>query len=150
MNLGKISASLRRWPHLAVWVGVLTALAGSVSYFSWAVQFAALRDFPLFNLPMVLLGAALAGAGCLRVFKREGGIVGKGLAGVGLLAAVGIAGLFAFYIFGVSADLPEAAGAPAVGEAAPDFTLPDENGQPVRLSDYLGSKVVLLFYRGFW
>jgi thioredoxin-dependent peroxiredoxin len=34
----------------------------------------------------------------------------------------------------------------AAGEAAPDFTLRDQNGNPVRLSDYRGKKVVLFFY----
>jgi len=33
-----------------------------------------------------------------------------------------------------------------VGTAAPDFTLPDQNGKPHRLSDYRGRKVVLYFY----
>jgi len=34
-----------------------------------------------------------------------------------------------------------------VGDKAPDFTLPDQNGDKVRLSDVLGKKnVVLAFY----
>ncbi|MBR2524364.1 MAG: peroxiredoxin [Clostridiales bacterium] len=33
-----------------------------------------------------------------------------------------------------------------VGTKAPDFTLPDQNGGMVTLSNYLGSKVVLYFY----
>ena len=33
-----------------------------------------------------------------------------------------------------------------VGKEAPDFTLPDENSQPVRLGDLRGSPVVLVFY----
>ena len=36
--------------------------------------------------------------------------------------------------------------APAVGEVAPAFTLPDQNGRPVSLSDYRGKWVVLYFY----
>lgn len=32
------------------------------------------------------------------------------------------------------------------GTIAPDFTLPDQNGNPVSLSDYRGSKVILYFY----
>lgn len=37
------------------------------------------------------------------------------------------------------------------GGAAPDFTLEDQDGKPVTLSDYRGKKtVVLVFYRGYW
>lgn len=33
-----------------------------------------------------------------------------------------------------------------VGTKAPAFTLPDKDGRPVRLSDFLGQKVILYFY----
>ncbi|MGA0558445.1 thioredoxin-dependent thiol peroxidase [Larkinella sp. VNQ87] len=33
-----------------------------------------------------------------------------------------------------------------IGDAAPDFETRDQNGNPVRLSDYRGKKVVLYFY----
>ncbi len=33
-----------------------------------------------------------------------------------------------------------------VGAMAPDFTLPDENGKPIRLSSLRGQKVILYFY----
>ncbi len=36
-----------------------------------------------------------------------------------------------------------------VGSPAPDFTLTAIDGQEVRLSDYRGRKVVLIFLRGF-
>ncbi len=36
---------------------------------------------------------------------------------------------------------------PKVGDKAPDFTLPDQNGKEVKLSDFLGKKnVVVAFY----
>jgi peroxiredoxin Q/BCP len=35
---------------------------------------------------------------------------------------------------------------PAVGDLAPNFELPDENGQPVKLSDFRGRRVILYFY----
>ena len=34
----------------------------------------------------------------------------------------------------------------SVGEKAPNFTLPDKNGNMISLSDFLGKKVVLYFY----
>ena len=33
-----------------------------------------------------------------------------------------------------------------VGDVAPDFTLPDQNGESVTLSDLRGKTVVLFFY----
>jgi peroxiredoxin len=36
----------------------------------------------------------------------------------------------------------------AVGEQAPDFTLRDQDGEKVSLSDYKGRKVMLVFYPG--
>src|ERR1700759_1198914 len=33
-----------------------------------------------------------------------------------------------------------------VGDKAPDFTLPAQNGEPVRLSDRLGQRVVVLYF----
>ena len=33
-----------------------------------------------------------------------------------------------------------------VGTKAPDFTLPDQNGDIISISDFLGKKVVLWFF----
>jgi peroxiredoxin Q/BCP len=32
------------------------------------------------------------------------------------------------------------------GDKAPDFELPDQNGEPVKLSDLRGQTVILFFY----
>jgi peroxiredoxin len=37
-----------------------------------------------------------------------------------------------------------------MAELPVDFTLEDDNGRPVRLSNKLGDAVVLLFLRGDW
>jgi thioredoxin-dependent peroxiredoxin len=34
----------------------------------------------------------------------------------------------------------------AVGDTAPDFSLPDQDGRSVSLSDFRGQKVVVYFY----
>lgn len=40
---------------------------------------------------------------------------------------------------------------PKIGEPAPHFSLPANTGATVSLKDYAGkSKVVLVFYRGYW
>jgi mycoredoxin-dependent peroxiredoxin len=38
------------------------------------------------------------------------------------------------------------AGVPAVGQQAPDFTLANQFGEPVRLADFRGRNVVVVFY----
>jgi cytochrome oxidase Cu insertion factor (SCO1/SenC/PrrC family) len=35
-------------------------------------------------------------------------------------------------------------------QLAPDFTLNDQDGKPFTLSSLRGSRVVLVFYRGYW
>jgi len=144
------NVELKRWPKHAVWVGLIISIFGTLSYFLYFAQFPILRDFPVLNLPIVLLGVILAAAGCWQLFRQGGGMLSKGLAGIGFLLTLGFAGLFNAYIFSLSYQLPESLGATATQTAAPDFTLLDHNNQSVTLSDYQGEKVVLVFYRGFW
>lgn len=43
------------------------------------------------------------------------------------------------------------AAVPKVGDRAPQFSLPSMKGTSVGLKDYIGkTKVVLVFYRGYW
>ncbi len=56
-----------------------------------------------------------------------------------------------------SAQLPPSAGAPSVGQKAPTFTLPDQQGNMVSLQGLLKSTgtgkvkgLVLIYYRGYW
>lgn len=61
------------------------------------------------------------------------------------LALLGLASVF------LAVSLPvalSAEGPPAVGAKAPDFTLSDQHGKPVRLSDLLAARryVILAFY----
>ncbi len=41
-------------------------------------------------------------------------------------------------------------GAPKVGDQAPDFELQSVSGDMVRLADFRGRPVMLVFYRGSW
>ena len=56
-------------------------------------------------------------------------------------------------------DVPGSAGAPKVGQKAPDFTLTDTSGHAVSLAELLSAPmgnssppkaVLLVFYRGYW
>jgi len=47
--------------------------------------------------------------------------------------------------------VPQRAAPMTVGETAPDFTLEDQNGRKVTLTEWRGQNpVVLVFYRGYW
>jgi peroxiredoxin Q/BCP len=60
----------------------------------------------------------------------------------------GVAVAFVCLLAGSSLSRPAAAaeGMPAVGAAAPTFSLPDERGAVTKLEDYKGKFVVLYFY----
>ncbi len=50
-----------------------------------------------------------------------------------------------------SAQTPAGTTPVKVGDVSPDFTLEDQNGQQVKLSEARGeTPVVLVFYRGYW
>ena len=67
-----------------------------------------------------------------------------------LVVSVVLLGLAATFNF-VVMRVPDTASAFVVGQPAPDFTLPDAAGRPVRLADFRGQKpVVIVFYRGYW
>jgi len=63
-----------------------------------------------------------------------------------LSLAIVLIGLFCLAAFGQAAPAPPQTHL-KVGDKAPDFTLNDTEGKPVKLSDYKGKKsVVLAFY----
>lgn len=150
MTTATVGNKPKRWPKHAAWVGLVITLVGVLSYFMYFFQFPSLRDVPVVNLPIVFLGVLISGAGFCGVFKQGRGVMGKWLAGTGLMLSLSFGGLFNYYIFSMSFQLPKSVEATANEEAAPNFTLRDHNDQNVSLSDYRGKKVVLVFYRGYW
>ena len=139
----------RKW-NWPIWVGFVVAVGGLFSYEFFA-QFPITRDFPWANLLLFCVGAILLGLGLVRAFGRphlyRGKILGPVFATVALLAF----SFLAYGVFYVARQLPASAAAPRVGQKAPDFTLPDENGRPVALADLISGKgALLIFYRGHW
>lgn len=126
----------------AAWIGPVIALVGLVTYFTISANYPALRDSAALNLVVVALGLGVAGWGVFR--KRNW----KSL--LGLLTASAFAALLFGYVFVLSNQLPGAESAAAVGSAAPPLELPDQSGRLVDIDDYLGQRVVVVFYRGFW
>lgn len=134
----------------AVWLGPVVVFVGAVSYFTWFARFPALRDFPWVNLPLVAGGLALSAWGAWRAFSRPGRFLGKALGSLGLAFSLGLGTLFVAYVFVLSYQLPGPTRTALGIERAPEFSLPDHRGRPVRLADLRGRKVVITFYRGHW
>jgi hypothetical protein len=149
---GKIDMKQRwNWP---IWVGFLLVLAGFFSYTFFA-RFPVTRDFPWANLLPFCGGGILLVVGLFRAFGNPRAYRGKIFGSILTLLSVLMIGLFSYVIFYELRQVPASAGAPRVGQTAPDFMLPDQNGQLVGLGDLLSGPsgrraLALIFYRGFW
>ena len=154
---------MERRRNLLPWAGVIVTLAGFLSYFFFFARFPATRDVPWANWLILAAGTMLAGAGARRAFTRAEKYRGKASGSILVALSILISGLFGYYTLRLSKQLPQSNHAPHVGDYAPDFTLPDKDGKPVKLSEVLypasraggsGEKapnsVVLIFYRGYW
>jgi hypothetical protein len=88
---------------------------------------------------------------------------GKILGYVLTTISVLIFGLFGFVAYQVSRVFPDSKNAPQIGQRAPDFLLPDANGQNFTLGQLLSTPitnsggatsatkgVLVVFYRGYW
>lgn len=147
-----------RWNLLPLG-GFVIVVAAFLSYFFFFANFPVTRDFPWLNLLLFAAGLVVLSAGVRRAFAQPGRWFGKVSASLLAVLSVLILGLFVLYNFSFSAQLPESAGAPKVGEKAPDFTLPDQDGREVKLSELVASLgnesgkdryALLVFYRGYW
>jgi hypothetical protein len=146
---GKIDMK-RSW-NWSLWIGFLFVLAGFFSYTFFA-RFPVTRDFPWANFVLFCTGGILLVVGLFRAFGNPRGYHGKIFGSILTVLSVLMIGLFSHIIFYELRQVPASAGAPRVGQKAPDFMLLDQNEQPVGLGDLLsGSRpVALIFYRGFW
>lgn len=130
------------WP---LWGGLILAVVAFLSYFQFFVRFPITRDVPWVSAVLFLIAVALLISGWRRAPRK---ILPTIVVGLGLF----VTGAFTFYVTIGSKDLPQSGRAPAVGQRAPDFALPDTNNQTVSLSNVLAESngVLLIFYRGYW
>jgi AhpC/TSA family len=139
----------RKW-NWPIWLGFVVAVGGLFSYEFFA-QFPIMRDFPWANLFLFGFGAVLLLAGLFRAFGRPQLYRGKVFGSIFTVIAFLLFAFFAYEIFYVLRQVPMSAQAPRVGEKAPEFTLPDQNGKSIALADLLSPNgAVLIFYRGHW
>jgi hypothetical protein len=122
-------------------LSLAVALGSVVGYFAF-LHVAAIRNHPALYVAGLAIATAIAAVASWRAARWPN------------LAALAISGLLlvlgGYYNF-VFARLPATSSALRVGEAAPDFTLPDAAGRPVTLSSFRErAGVVLVFYRGAW
>lgn len=146
----------RQW-NWQLWVGFLLVLAGAVGYLTVFAWHPITRDFPWASLLMFAGGAVLLALGLRRSFREPQLYRGKIFGPILTVLSLAVVGFFCFGLFYIGRQMPPSTSAPRVGQKAPDFTLPDQNGNPVSLTQLLspagGGKAkgaVLIFYRGYW
>jgi uncharacterized membrane protein YedE/YeeE len=145
---GKIDMK-RRW-NWRLWVGCVLVLLGVFSY-TLLAQFPITRDFPWVNVVLFCAGGILLATGLVRSYTAPQIYRGKVFGPVLVAISVFFISLFAYEIFYVLRHVPRSAHAPRVGEKAPEFALPDQNGKRVSVSDLTSPNgAVLIFYRGHW
>ena len=143
-----------------LWWGFILVLAGLLSYIPLFALFPITRDVPWVNLLLIGAGLALLVAGLVRAFGKPHLYRGRVFGTAMMVLSVAGAGLFCWGLLIKARQLPASASAPRVGQKAPDFALPDQDGKTISLADLLtgasGPTVakpggaLLIFYRGHW
>jgi len=141
-----------------IWAGFLLTIFSFLSYPFIFVDYPILRDFPWLNLIMFAIALVFLFVGVRRAFQPGRRLISKILAPAVALLSLLVIALFIFGTFIEARRLPASAGAPQVGQKAPEFSLADTNNRPVALADLLTQQVnnkppkgvLLIFYRGYW
>ena len=122
-------------------LSVAVSLGAAFSYLS-LLRVSAIRNHPALYLAGFALGAAIAAVAVWRSARWPN------IAALALTVALLVLGAYFNFVF---ARLPAPRDVVKVGEAAPDFTLPDAAGAAVTLASFRDQRpVVLVSYRGYW
>jgi len=132
-----------RW--LLAATGLLLGVVGVVGYFVVALHLGAwlpsVRNDAIPNWILVGLGLALSILAVVRARRRL-------VPGLLLGLNVAVAAAFSAMLYVVSV-MPPASG-PSIGAPAPAFALVDQGERTVRLEDFRGAPLLIVFYRGHW
>ena len=142
----------------AIWAGFVLSIFAFLSYPLIFVNWVVTRDFPWANLFLFAVAAGLLFAGVRRAFAPNRRRVSKIVAAIVATLSTLLLGMFIFTAFVAARWLPASAGAPQVGQAAPEFNLIDINGRATSVSELRSQPingkpakgVLLIFYRGYW
>jgi hypothetical protein len=145
------------------WLGFLLGVAAFVSYLVFFARFPVTRDLPWATALLFLGALALGFTGWRRAYAAQPAYRGRITAPLLTVLTLLVAAAFTFFVAYASRQLPASAGAPRIGQKAPDFTLPDISNRPVSLTALLTQPlsaqsgpeappraVLLVFYRGYW
>ncbi len=144
----------------ALWLGFLLALGALLCNAAFFVNPPGQRAIPWLSVLLAGVSLIFLAGGLQRAFGRPRVYRGKILSSILVLVSLLLAGVAIFSFFRARA-IPASAGAPKVGQKAPDFTLADASGQPVSLAQLFApaaddsqvvppKAVLLVFYRGYW
>lgn len=167
--------AIQRRSNSALWMGAILTLLGVLSNFLYFINAPWQTSFPWLNVSLPAIGLVFLLVGVKRAFappqmprKVSGSMLfgrpevyrGKIAGPILTVLAVPLVAISVWGFFHARA-VPASAGAPRVGQKAPDFTLNDTGGQPVPLAQLLSSPIdtasgkapkalLLVFYRGYW
>ena len=160
INQENAKQAKRKW-NWRIWSGFLLAVAVVPGYVLFFARFPITRNVPWASWLMFAAAGGLLWAGVSRACTNPEVYRGKMVGPILALLSLGAVGLFAYATLYASRQLPAAAGAPAIGDQAPEFALADTSGKMVALSMLLSEPmpgmqpakprgVLLVFYRGYW
>lgn len=159
MNANNASMTVLSGRHRnsALWLGLMLAIVSLLSQGFFFLKVPGQHVLPWVSLALATVGVIMVSVGVKRAFIQPQLYRGKVAGSIIIVISVL---LFVVTVFGfVSArKLPGTAGAPQVGQKAPDFRLADTNGQEISLTELLSTPVgkappkavLLVFYRGYW
>jgi len=147
----------RNW-HL--WAGFLLCIFGVLSYFLIFSKYPVTRDIPWANYLILAAGIGFVISGLRRAFGQPRQFRGKIAGPILALLSLAAVGSFCFLTFYATKQMPKSAGAPRIGQKAPEFVLTDTNNKEVSLASLMTTPmakssaptkgVFLIFYRGYW
>jgi hypothetical protein len=135
-----------------VGLGFGVTLMAILSYFLVFLRFPETRDIPWVTFALFIPAVWLLVAGVRRAFGQPERYRGKVAGPILSTLSIALIGLFGYFAFALTKDLPAPSTALHTGQQAPDFTLAAADGRPVALSEILRKNraALLIFYRGYW